>query len=60
MWQSVFLVIGHGWYDRLPSAEGLASAQRYGSVHEAMAAANEGLTDLPEDVGPSCPLEDLQ
>jgi hypothetical protein len=60
MWQRVYLVIGHGRCDRLPSAEGLASAERCGSVHREMAAANEGLTDLLEDEGPSCPLEDLQ
>ncbi len=38
----------------------LSMVDRYGTVHPAMAAAIEGLTDLPVDVDPSYPLEGLQ
>jgi hypothetical protein len=38
----------------------LALVERYGTVHPAMAAAIEALTDLPVDVDPSYPLEGLQ
>jgi hypothetical protein len=38
----------------------LAMVERYGTVHPAMAAAIEALTDLPVDVDPSYPLEGLQ
>jgi hypothetical protein len=38
----------------------LSMVERYGTVHPAMAAAIEGLTDLPVDVDPSYPLEGLQ
>jgi len=38
----------------------LAMVDRYGTVHPAMAAAIEALTDLPVDVDPSYPLEGLQ
>ena len=34
--------------------------ERYGSVHPAMAAAIEGLADLPVDVDPNYPMEGLQ
>jgi hypothetical protein len=34
--------------------------ERYGTVHPVMAAAIEGLTDLPVDITPSYPLEGLQ
>ncbi len=37
----------------------VAMVERYGSVHPAMAAAIESLTDLPVDVDPSYPLEGL-
>jgi hypothetical protein len=37
----------------------LAMVERYGTVHPAMAAAIEGLADLPVDVDPSYPLEGL-
>jgi hypothetical protein len=60
MWQCVFLVIGCGPCDGLPHAGGLALVDRYGSVHPAMAAAIESLTDLPEDVDPSYSLEGLR
>ena len=38
----------------------LAMVESYGTVHPAMAAAIEALTDLPVDVDPSYPLEGLQ
>ena len=38
----------------------LGFVERYGTVHPAMAAAIEALTDLPVDVDPSYPLEGLQ
>jgi hypothetical protein len=38
----------------------LDMVERYGSVHPAMAAAIEGLADLPVDVDPSYPMEGLQ
>ena len=38
----------------------LAMVERHGTVHPAMAAAVEALTDLPVDVDPSYPLEGLQ
>ena len=38
----------------------LAMVERYGTVHPAMVAAIEALTDLPVDVDPSYPLEGLQ
>jgi len=38
----------------------LDMVERYGSVHPAMAAAIEGLADLPVDVDPSYPLTGLQ
>jgi hypothetical protein len=38
----------------------LGFVERYGTVHPAMVAAIEALTDLPVDVDPSYPLEDLQ
>ncbi|MCW8983991.1 MAG: hypothetical protein OQK55_01510, partial [Thermoanaerobaculales bacterium] len=38
----------------------LAMVERYGTVHPAMLAAIEALTDLPVDVDPSYPLEGLQ
>jgi hypothetical protein len=38
----------------------IAFVERYGTVHPAMVAAIEALTDLPVDVDPSYPLEGLQ
>ena len=38
----------------------LVMVERYGTVHPAMVAAIEALTDLPVDVDPSYPLEGLQ
>jgi hypothetical protein len=38
----------------------LEMVERYGTVHPAMAAAIESLTDLPVDVDPFYPLEGLQ
>ena len=38
----------------------LAMVESYGTVHPAMVAAIEGLTDLPVDVDPSYPLEGLE
>jgi hypothetical protein len=38
----------------------LAMVERYGTVHPAMVAAIEALTDLPVDVDPSYPLEGLE
>jgi hypothetical protein len=38
----------------------LAMVDRYGTVHPAMAAAIDNLTDLPVDIDPSYPLEGLQ
>jgi hypothetical protein len=38
----------------------LEMVERYGSVHPVMAAAIEGLADLPVDVDPSYPMEGLQ
>jgi len=38
----------------------LAMVERYGTVHPAMLAAIEALTDVPVDVDPSYPLEGLQ
>jgi hypothetical protein len=56
MWQRGILMIqALGDYDAA-----LEMVERYGTVHPAMAAAIESLTDLPVDVDPFYPLEGLQ
>ena len=56
MWQRGILMIqALGDYDAA-----LEMVERYGTVHPAMAAAIESLTDLPVDVDPYYPLEGLQ